>query len=191
MNIQRRLFLQKPSYIYYSNIYLLFLDLKYVSIFNRKKTFVRNFSLQNENRNIFIRKKIYVNKFSFIQTLPDNGRLSIYQSLSIYQQLSICQQRGTCITPCVCHTPDLYLARVKDKTQKSFYTRIDFCNTLLTNKTLFLCYNVIVNKVPLDLYLRENELRTKRNSLIDFKINKFLAFIITDLLQIKVSSCII
>lgn len=102
--------------------------------------------------------------YTYLQTLPDNGRLStyqlpdLYQSHSLYQQLGLCQQRGTCITrdtyhPLgIYHPPGIYLARVKGKTQKSIYTQNDFCNTLLTNKTLFLCYNVIVNKVPLELY---------------------------------------
>ena len=75
-----------------------------------------------------------------------------------------------CHPPGICHPPSQYIARVKGKTQKSFYTQIDFCNTLLTNKTLFLCYNVIVNKVPLELFLEENEFESvdlfARNGLV-------------------------
>lgn len=33
--------------------------------------------------------------------------------------------------------------------------QIEFCNTLLTNKTHFLWYNVIVNKVPLNCLEQE------------------------------------
>ena len=38
--------------------------------------------------------------------------------------------------------------------------QIEFCNTLLTNKTHFLWYNVIVNKVPLKLFVARNELKS-------------------------------
>lgn len=55
------------------------------------------------------------------------------------------------------------VARVERKTQKPFYEQIVFCNTLLTIKTHFLCYNVIVNKVPLKLFGARTSLLTAFN----------------------------
>lgn len=52
----------------HSNIYIPFLDLKYVSILNRKKT--------------FLQKPSFI--YTYIQTLPDNGRLSTYINRPAY-----------------------------------------------------------------------------------------------------------
>lgn len=43
--------------------------------------------------------------------------------------------------------------------------QIEFCNTLLTNKTHFLWYNVIVNKVPLKLFRARKSSKALKNAL--------------------------
>lgn len=43
--------------------------------------------------------------------------------------------------------------------------QIEFCNTLLTNKTHFLWYNVIVNKVLLKLFVARKSLKVLQSDL--------------------------
>lgn len=55
--------------------------------------------------------------------------------------------------------------------------QIEFCNTLLTNKTHFLWYNVIVNKVPLNC-LEQEKFESVEINARDVDLNVSFNFVI-------------